>query len=34
MRNPFNFNENIALSKYFALTEKVKLRLEVDNSMP
>ncbi len=30
MRNPFNFNENIALAKYFPLTERVKLKLEVE----
>jgi hypothetical protein len=30
MRNPFQLNENIALAKYFALTEKVKLKLEVE----
>ena len=30
MRNPFNFNENVALAKYFPLTERVKLKLEVE----
>ena len=30
MRNPFNFNENVALAKYFAVTEKVKLKLEIE----
>jgi len=30
MRSPFQLNENIALSKYFALTEKVKLKLEIE----
>lgn len=30
LRNPFNYNENIALAKYFALGEKVKLKLEIE----
>ncbi len=30
IRNPFNYNENIALAKYFPLGEKVKLKLEVE----
>ncbi|MGA8029197.1 MAG: TonB-dependent receptor [Bryobacteraceae bacterium] len=30
MRNPFNYNENVALAKYFPFGEKVKLKLEVE----
>jgi hypothetical protein len=30
LRNPFNYNENIALAKYFPFGEKVKLKLEVE----
>jgi hypothetical protein len=30
LRNPFNYNENVALSKYFPIGEHVKLKLEVE----
>jgi hypothetical protein len=30
LRNPFNYNENIALAKYFPITEKAKLKLEIE----
>ncbi len=30
MRNPFNFNENIAVAKYFPLGERVRLKLEIE----
>lgn len=30
LRNPFNYNENIALAKYFPLGERVKLKLEIE----
>jgi len=30
LRGPFNYNENIALAKYFPLGEKVKLKLEIE----
>ncbi|HTU48902.1 MAG TPA: TonB-dependent receptor [Bryobacteraceae bacterium] len=30
LRNPFQYNENIALAKYFPLGEKVKLKLEME----
>ncbi len=30
MRNPFEYNENIALAKYFPLGERVKLKLEIE----
>ena len=30
LRAPFNYNENIALAKYFPLGERVKLKLEIE----
>jgi hypothetical protein len=30
LRNPFQANENIALAKYFPLTERVRLKLEIE----
>ncbi len=30
MRNPFNYNENIAVAKTFMLTERVRLKLEME----
>jgi hypothetical protein len=30
LRGPFNYNENIALGKYFSLSERVKLKLEIE----
>ncbi len=30
LRNPFGYNENIALAKYFPITERVKFKLEVE----
>ena len=30
VRNPFNYNENIALAKYFPLGEKVRLKIEIE----
>jgi hypothetical protein len=30
IRNPFNYNENVSLAKYFPIGEKVKLKLEVE----
>jgi Carboxypeptidase regulatory-like domain len=30
LRGPFNYNENIALAKYFPLGERVKLKLEIE----
>ena len=30
LRNPFNFNENLALAKYFPLGERVKLKIEME----
>lgn len=30
LRNPFNYNENIALAKYFPLGERVRLKLEIE----
>ncbi len=30
LRNPFQANENIALAKYFAIGEKVKVKLEIE----
>jgi hypothetical protein len=30
LRNPFQYNENVALAKYFPLGEKVKLKLEIE----
>jgi hypothetical protein len=30
MRNPFNLNENVALSKYFPIHERVKAKLEIE----
>jgi hypothetical protein len=30
LRNPFRYNENIALGKYFDLGERVKLKLEIE----
>jgi hypothetical protein len=30
LRNPFNYNENVALAKYFALGEHVRLKLEIE----
>jgi hypothetical protein len=30
LRNPFGFNENVALAKYFDLGERVRLKLEVE----
>jgi hypothetical protein len=30
LRNPFNYNENIALAKYFSFGERVKLKLEIE----
>ena len=30
IRNPFQFNENVALAKYFPLGEKVRLKLEIE----
>lgn len=30
LRNPFNYNENVALAKYFPIGEKVRLKLEIE----
>jgi hypothetical protein len=30
MRNPFQYNENLALAKYFSIGEKVRIKLEVE----
>ncbi len=30
LRNPFQYNENVALAKYFAFGERVKLKLEIE----
>jgi hypothetical protein len=30
LRNPWNFNENIALAKYFPIGERVRLKLEIE----
>ncbi|MBV9296222.1 MAG: TonB-dependent receptor [Acidobacteriaceae bacterium] len=30
IRNPFNYNENIALAKYFPIGERVKFKLEIE----
>jgi hypothetical protein len=30
LRNPFNYNENIAFAKYFAIGERVKIKLEIE----
>jgi hypothetical protein len=30
IRNPFQFNENVALAKYFPIGEKVRLKLEME----
>lgn len=30
LRNPFNFNENLALAKYFPLGERVRLKVEFE----
>jgi Carboxypeptidase regulatory-like domain len=30
LRNPFNYNENIALAKYFSIGERVKIKLEIE----
>lgn len=30
LRMPFNYNENIALAKYFPITERVRLKLEIE----
>jgi hypothetical protein len=30
IRNPWGYNENIALAKYFPLGERVKLKLEIE----
>jgi hypothetical protein len=30
VRNPFNYNENVALAKYFPIGEKVKIKLEIE----
>jgi hypothetical protein len=30
IRNPFNYNENVALAKYFPVGEHVKLKLEIE----
>jgi len=30
LRNPFGYNENVALAKYFDLGERVKLKLEIE----
>ncbi len=34
VRNPFNYNENVALAKYFVINEKVKFKLELSTLMP
>ena len=30
LRNPFRFNENIALAKYFSIGERVRIKLEME----